>query len=145
MISFSGAVATLIAEKQGSDKIADYAGLWRRSPLATVVMTASLLSLAGIPPLAGFVGKFYLFSAAMDQGYVAIAYIGFVMSMISVYYYLSVVKVMFLAEGEGLPDVPVHGAMKFTMVFTMLITLALGIYPTPLAQMATAAAQSLFR
>lgn len=138
------AVATLVAEKQGSSEIRDLAGLWRRAPLATVVMTASLLSLAGIPPLAGFVGKFYLFSAAMDQGYVAIAYIGFVMSMISVYYYLSVVKVMFLAEGEGLPDVPVTGALKFTMIFTMVITIAIGIYPTPLAQMAIAAAQSLF-
>lgn len=139
------AVATHVSEKQGSDKIADYAGLWRRSPLAAVVMTASLLSLAGIPPLAGFVGKFYLFSAVMDQGYTSIAYIGFVMSMVSVYYYLSVVKVMFLAEGEDLPDVPVHGAMKFTLVSTMLITLTIGIYPTPLAQMAIAAAQSLFR
>ncbi|AET70075.1 proton-translocating NADH-quinone oxidoreductase, chain N [Desulfosporosinus orientis DSM 765] len=138
------AVATLISEKQGSSEIRDLAGLWRRSPLATVVMTASLLSLAGIPPLAGFVGKFYLFSAVMDSGYVAIAYIGFVMSMISVYYYLSVVKVMFLAEGEGLPDVPVHGAMKFTLVFTMVITIVIGLYPTPLAQMAISAAQSLF-
>lgn len=139
------AVATHVAERQGSDEIKDFAGLWRRSPLAAVVMTASLLSLAGIPPLAGFVGKFYLFSAVMDQGYTAIAYIGFVMSMVSVYYYLSVVKVMFLAEGEGLPDVPVHGAAKFTMVFTMLITLVIGIYPTPLAQMAFAAAQSLIK
>lgn len=139
------AVATHVTERQGSDKISDYAGLWRRSPLSAVVMTASLLSLAGIPPLAGFVGKFYLFSAAMDQGFVAIAYIGFIMSMISVYYYLSVVKVMYLAEGEGLPDVHVHGAMKFTMVFTMVITLVIGLYPTPLAQMAMAAAQSLFR
>ena len=139
------AVATHVAAKQGSDEIKDFAGLWRRSPLAAVVMTASLLSLAGIPPLAGFVGKFYLFSAVMDQGYIAIAYIGFVMSMASVYYYLSVVKVMFLNEGEGLPDIPVQGAAKFTMIFTMLITLAIGIYPTPLAQMAFAAAQSLIK
>lgn len=139
------AVATHVAEKQESDQIKDFAGLARRSPLAAVVMTASLLSLAGIPPLAGFVGKFYLFSSVMDQGYTAIAYIGFVMSMVSVYYYLSVVKVMFLGEGEGLPDIPVHGAMKFTMVFSMLITIAIGIYPTPLAQMAIAAAQSLVK
>ena len=81
----------------------------------------------------------------MSEGYTAIAYIGFVMSMVSVYYYLSVVKVMFFHEGEGLPDIPVHGAMKFTLVFTMLITLGIGIYPTPLAQMAIAAAQSLFK
>jgi NADH-quinone oxidoreductase subunit N len=139
------AVATHVSEQQGSDQIKDFAGLWRRSPLAAVVMTASLLSLAGIPPLAGFVGKFYLFSAVMSQGYTAIAFIGFVMSMASVYYYLSVVKVMFLNDGEGLPDVPVQGAMKFTLLFTMIITLAIGIYPTPLAQMAFAAAQSLVK
>lgn len=139
------AVATHVADKQGSDQIKDFAGLARRSPLAAVVMTASLLSLAGIPPLAGFVGKFYLFSAVMARGFTAIAYIGFVMSMVSVYYYLSVVKVMFLGEGEGLPDIPVHGAAKFTMVFTMLITIAIGLYPTPLAQMAMAAAQSLVK
>ena len=139
------AVATHVAERQDSDQIKDFAGLWRRSPVAAVVMTASLLSLAGIPPLAGFAGKFYLFTAVMDQGFIAIAIIGFVMSMVSVYYYLSVVKVMFLAEGEGLPDIPVHGAMKFTMLFTMIITLVIGIYPTPLAQMAIAAAESLFK
>ncbi|WP_206812227.1 NADH-quinone oxidoreductase subunit N [Paradesulfitobacterium ferrireducens] len=139
------AVATHIGQAQGSDEIKDFAGLARRSPVAAAVMTASLLSLAGIPPLAGFVGKFYLFSAVMSEGFTAIAYIGFVMSMVSVYYYLSVVKVMYLTEGEGLPLVPVKGASKFTMVFTMLITLALGLYPTPLAQMAIAAANSLVK
>lgn len=139
------AVATHVAEQQGSDLIKDFVGLARRSPLAAVVMATSLLSLAGIPPLAGFAGKFYLFSAVMDQGQTAIAYIGFVMSMVSVYYYLSVIKVMFSGEGEGLPDIPVSGAVKFTMVFTMLITIAIGIYPTPLAQMALTAAQSLVK
>ena len=139
------AVTTLIGHVQGSDEIKDYAGLHRRSPLAAAVMTASLLSLAGIPPLAGFVGKFYLFSSVMSQGYTAIAYIVFVMSMFSVYYYLSVVKVMYLVDGEGLPDVPVHGGSKFTMVFTMLITLAIGLYPTPLAEMAMKAASSLVK
>lgn len=139
------AVATHVEQAQGSSEIKDFAGLSKRSPLAAVVMTASVLSLAGIPPMAGFVGKFYLFSAVMDQGIVWIAYIGFVMSMISVYYYLGVVKTMYRTEGEGLPNIPVHGASKFTMVFSFLITLVLGIYPTPLAQMAMAAASSLFR
>ncbi|WP_434511613.1 NADH-quinone oxidoreductase subunit N [Desulfitobacterium sp. AusDCA] len=139
------AVAIHVGQAQGSDEIKDFAGLAKRSPLAAAVMTASVLSLAGIPPLAGFVGKFYLFSAVMDQGYVWIAYVGFVMSMVSVYYYLSVVKVMYLTDGEGLPDVPVHGAAKFTMVFTFVVTFALGIYPTPLAQMAIAAASSLVK
>ena len=139
------AVATHVAEQQGSDEINGFSGLARRSPLAAVVMTASLLSLAGIPPLAGFVGKFYLFSAVMSSGFTAIAYIGFVMSMVSVYYYLSVVKVMFLGDGEGLPDIPVKGAVKFTLLFSLIITVFIGLYPTPLAQMAISAAQSLIQ
>lgn len=138
-------VITHVAQSQGTEDISGLAGLAKRSPLAAAVMTASVLSMAGIPPLAGFVGKFYLFSAVMDQGYTWIAYVGFIMSMVSVYYYLSVVKVMYLTEGDGLPDVPVRGAAKFTMVLTFIATLALGIYPTPLAQMAITAASSLVK
>jgi NADH-quinone oxidoreductase subunit N len=139
------AVITHVSQSQGSEEIADYAGLAKRSPLAAAVLTACVLSLAGIPPLAGFVGKFYLFSAVMDQGYTWIAYVGFIMSMVSVYYYLSIIKVMYLTEGEGLPDVPVRGAPKFTMVLTFIATLLLGLYPTPLAQMAITAASSLVK
>lgn len=139
------AVITHIAQSQGSTEIKDYAGLAKRSPLAAAVLTISVLSLAGIPPLAGFVGKFYLFSAVINSGYVWIAAVGFIMSMISVYYYLSVVKVMYIGNAEGLPDVPVQGAAKFGMVFSMIITIILGIYPTPLAQMAITAASSLVK
>ena len=67
------------------------------------------------------------------------------MSMISVYYYLSIVKIMYLGDGEGLPEVPVHGAAKFGMIFSMIVTIVLGIYPTPLAQMALTAASSLVK
>ena len=139
------AVITHVAQSQGSTEIKDYAGLAKRSPLAAAVLTLSVLSLAGIPPLAGFVGKFYLFSAVINQGHVWIAVIGFVMSMISVYYYLSIVKIMYLGDGEGLPEVPVHGAAKFGMIFSMIVTIVLGIYPTPLAQMALTAASSLVK
>jgi NADH-quinone oxidoreductase subunit N len=139
------AVITHVAQSQGSTELSAFSGLARRSPLAAAVMTASLLSLAGIPPLAGFVGKFYLFSAVMDQGYTWIAYVGFIMSMISVYYYLTIVKAMYLGEGEGLPEVPVRGAAKFSMVLALLVTLFFGLYPTPLAQMAMNAAASLVK
>ncbi|MFA6808308.1 MAG: NADH-quinone oxidoreductase subunit N [Eubacteriales bacterium] len=134
-----------VGQAQGSDEIADYAGLARRSPLAAVVMTASMLSLAGIPPLAGFVGKFYIFSAVMGSGFITIAFIGFIMSMISVYYYLSVVKVMYSKDGEDLPDIPLSGSSKFAMTFSFIMILVIGLYPTPLAQMAMVAARSLLR
>ncbi|NMA67840.1 MAG: NADH-quinone oxidoreductase subunit N [Desulfitobacterium sp.] len=139
------AVITHVAQSQGSTEISAYSGLAKRSPLAAAVLTISFLSLAGIPPLAGFVGKFYLFSAVIDSGVVWIAVIGFVMSMISVYYYLSVVRVMYTGSSDGLPSVPVQGAAKFGMVFSMIITIILGIYPTPLAQMALTAASSLVK
>lgn len=139
------AVIAHVGQAQASDEIKEYAGLARRSPLAAVVMAASVLSMAGIPPLAGFVGKFYLFFAVMSTGYQWIAYVGFIMSMVSVYYYMSVVKVMYLEDGEELPNIPVYGAAKFAMLFAMLITLFLGVYPTPLAQMAITAANSLLR
>lgn len=138
------AVVTHVGQAQGSDDIEAFSGLARRSPLAAAVLTASLLSLAGIPPLAGFVGKFYLFSAVMDAGYSVIVVIGFVMSMVSVYYYLRVVKVMYQGEGADLPVVKVQGATKFVLLFTMLITLGLGLYPGPLADLANMAAGSLF-
>jgi NADH-quinone oxidoreductase subunit N len=138
-------VATMVSTNQGSEDIKDFAGLSRRSPLAAAVMTVSLLSLAGIPPLAGFVGKFYLFKALLDQGWVPLVFIGFIMSMISVYYYLLVVRTMYMEEGEGLPLISAGGAIKFTLLVTMLVTLFLGIYPSPLADMATKAATTLFQ
>ncbi len=137
-------VATVVSTAQGSDEIKDFAGLARRSPLAAAVMTISLLSMAGIPPLAGFVGKFYLFKALLDQGWVPLVFIAFIMSMVSVYYYLLVTRTMYMEEGADLPNIGVSGATKFTLLVTMLVTLFLGIYPSPLAQMATIAAKSLF-
>ncbi len=138
-------VATMVSTNQGSEEIKDFAGLARRSPLAAAVMTISLLSLAGIPPLAGFVGKFYLFKALLDQGWVPLVFIGFIMSMVSVYYYLLVVRTMYMEEGEGLPVIRSGGATRFALLVTMVITLLLGIYPSPLADMATKAATSLFQ
>lgn len=138
-------VATLVATAQGSEEIKDYAGLARRSPLAAAVMTVSLLSMAGIPPLAGFVGKFYLFKALLEQGWLPLVFIAFIMSMVSVYYYLLVTRTMYMEEGADLPNIRVQGAAKFTLLATMLITLFFGIYPGPLAKMAEIAATSLFR
>jgi len=138
-------VATLVSTVQGSEEIKDYAGLARRSPLAAAVMTVSLLSMAGIPPLAGFVGKFYLFKALLDQGWLPLVFIAFVMSMVSVYYYLLVTRSMYMEEGGELPNIVAKGATKFTLVATMLITLFFGIYPGPLAKMAALAAQSLLQ
>lgn len=71
-------------------------GLGQRAPLLAAVLTISLLSMAGIPPMAGLVGKLYLFTAVVEKGHLLLAFIGFIMSMISVYYYLQVAKTMYI-------------------------------------------------
>lgn len=137
-------VAITFGNTTGSDEIKDYSGLAQRNPLMAAVLTVCLLSMAGIPPLAGFVGKFYLFSAVVSKGYLWLAIIGFIMSMASVYYYLSVVKVMYM--GDVLDEAPVTttASVKFALIATMLATVFVGVYPTPLAQMATSAAKVIF-
>lgn len=127
----------------GSDEIKDYAGLAQRSPLLAAVLTVCLLSMAGIPPLAGFAGKFYLFSSIVNEGYLWLVIIGLLMSMASVYYYLSVVKVMYMADPADDAPIVVPAGAKATLLLTMIITVFLGVYPEPLSKLAGMAAQAL--
>ncbi len=129
----------------GSDEIKDYAGLAQRSPLLASVLTVCLLSMAGIPPLAGFAGKFYLFSAIVNQGYLWLVIIGLLMSMASVYYYLSVAKVMYMADPVDNTPLVVPAGAKATLLVTMVITVFLGIWPEPLSVLANMAAAALFK
>lgn len=138
------ACATAFSNLTGSDEIKDYSGMWKRSPLIASVMLLCLLSLAGIPPLAGFVGKFYLFMAVIDQGYLWLAFLGIGMSMVSVYYYLIVVKVMFLGDPIDDTPVPVTLGTKVVLAISALGSLFLGIYPGPLTDFATKVAQVFF-
>ncbi|MBP1760472.1 MAG: proton-translocating NADH-quinone oxidoreductase, chain [Firmicutes bacterium] len=136
------AVATAVEVDTGSTDISSFAGLGNRSPLLAAVMTICMLSLAGIPPLAGFAGKFYLFSGAVQSGYLWLAFIGLIMSMISVYYYLQVAKVMYIGE-EAKPNekMEVGGVARFAMWICLLGTIFLGVYPAPLSNLAQTAIQ----
>jgi len=127
----------------GSDEISDYAGLARRAPLAATVMLVCLLSMAGIPPLAGFVGKFYLFSTIVE-GYMWLAYLGLIMSMISVYYYLRVALFMFRDEPSDPTPMQMGSATNLTLLVAMVATIVLGVYPSPLSELANLAAHSFF-
>ncbi|WP_278286714.1 proton-conducting transporter membrane subunit, partial [Clostridium sp. LS] len=91
-------VVIAVSKATGSDEIKDYAYLAKRSPFLAAVMLISLLSLAGIPPLAGFIGKFYLFLSIIEKGQLWLAFLSIAMSVVSVYYYLKVVKVMYFGE-----------------------------------------------
>lgn len=141
-----GAFCVVVAVNHAadSDDIGAYNGLAQRSPFLAAVMTVSLLSMAGIPPLAGFAGKFYIFSAAVEQGFLWLALLGFVMSMISVYYYLLVAKAMYLHEAPAGTTVSVSQPLGIAAMVSLVLTILFGIYPGPLANLATTAAKSLF-
>lgn len=137
------AVAIQVENDTGSNEIEDFGELGKRSPFLAAVMTVCLLSLAGIPPLAGFVGKFYLFSGAVEAGYVWLAFIGLLMSMISVYYYLTVVKVMYIGKNEKEAAPAIEPSARLALWICLLLTILLGIYPYPLTLL-TKNAVSLF-
>ncbi|HHP51109.1 MAG TPA: NADH-quinone oxidoreductase subunit N [Moorella mulderi] len=139
--------ATAFYNNDRSDEIKDYAGLARRAPLVAAVMLFSVASLAGIPPLAGFPGKLYLFSSvvARDYSYLWLALLGLLMSAVSVYYYLQIVKAMY--TGNPAPQkgaLQVSRGMEVAMLLVLGILFFLGIYPTPLTNYAFKAGETLF-
>lgn len=140
-------VAIAVRNSTGSDEIKDYSGLAQTSPFLAAVMLASLLSLAGIPPFAGFVGKLYLFMAIIDKGLIWLAFLGIGMSMVSVYYYLIVIKAMYIGkpkEGAEAKPIKISGSLKIALAVCGIAITFLGLYPTPLTDMALIVAQSFF-
>ncbi len=135
------AVATAVETDTGSTDRAAFNALGRRSPMLAAIMTVCLLSLAGIPPMAGFAGKFYLFSGAIQAGYLWLAFIGLLMSMISVYYYLLVAKAMYIGESEREDTIDLRLPARFALWVCMLATILIGVYPAPLSNLAQIAIQ----
>ncbi|MBF8267317.1 MAG: NADH-quinone oxidoreductase subunit [Dehalococcoidia bacterium] len=120
----------------GSDLISSYAGMGRRAPLLALVLAFSMVSLTGIPPAAGFMGKLYIFSAAVRSDLVWLAIVGVVNSVISAYYYLKVVRVMYMMPPASEERLPVAYAPQAALYITGLGILALGIFPGPLISLA---------
>jgi NADH-quinone oxidoreductase subunit N len=131
-------VVALVRRQTGGDNFQNFAGLASRSPLLAGCMSIFVLSLAGIPPLAGFFGKFYLFSVALGAGgnqgllwLVAVALFG---SLISLYYYLIVLKVIFVDQSTTQPSVVrVDLLSRISLTLLALLVLAFGIAPQALA------------
>ena len=125
------------------DELKDFSGLWRRQPFAAFAMLLFMLSLGGIPPTAGFMGKFRLFGAAIDSGLVWLAVAGVLNSVLSLYYYLRVVIFMY-QRTETTGSEPVLSPMlATTLAIAAIGTLALGVYPAPLIDAADASARAL--
>ena len=136
-----------IAHLISSEKLSDYKGLSRRSPLLAFCMATFLLSLAGIPPLAGFWSKFVLFSGAVEAGdwYVWLAFAGVLNSALSLYYYVKVIKYMYVEEPpEGAPKLErVPGPYTAALVIAMAAVILIGLYPQPFIDAAMGAAGTL--
>jgi NADH-quinone oxidoreductase subunit N len=122
----------------------DLAGLSERRPALAAAFTVFLVSLTGIPVTAGFVGKFYLFNAAVAAGWVWLAIVGVLMSVVSAYYYLRVVVAMYMSEPVAEDRwAPVSPASAFALGLTAALALLLGVWPAPLLAVARLAARSL--
>jgi NADH-quinone oxidoreductase subunit N len=133
-----------ISTRTGSDLISDYAGMGRRAPLLALVLAFALVSLIGIPPAAGFMGKLYVFSAAVKSDLVWLAIVGVVNSVISSYYYLRVVKTMYMTPPASEERLPVAYVPQAAVYIAGLGILLLGIFPGPLMSLAEKAAAVLF-
>lgn len=126
-----GAV-TALSNQTGKDDIKDFAGMWKRSPFITATLLISLLCLAGIPPAAGFVGKFYMFSEAVKQGYLWMAFLAMGMSVVSIYYYISVIRVMLMEDAADSTPIVIPVSLKLVMVISIIMILLMGLYPGPI-------------
>jgi NADH-quinone oxidoreductase subunit N len=129
-------VVMAVAEKSGGNEtIAAFRGLGRRAPITAAVMAVFLFSLTGLPPMVGFIGKFYIFSALLRVGGTwnwTVAVVGMLNSVVSLFYYARVVRAMFLEKGDSSEPTVVRPVFGLTSVLLAVPTLVLGVYWAPL-------------
>jgi NAD(P)H-quinone oxidoreductase subunit 2 len=137
----------LFALRTGSDLISDYSGLYQKDPLLTLALSICLLSLGGIPPLAGFFGKIYLFWAGWQAGMYGLVLLGLITSVVSIYYYIRVVKMMVVKEPQEMSEVvknypeirwnlPGMRPLQVGLILTFVATTLAGILSNPLFTLA---------
>jgi NADH-quinone oxidoreductase subunit N len=126
-----GVVLAVGRKGEPNEEFNDYAGLGFRYPALGIAMTLFMLSLTGVPPLVGFTGKFYIFSAAVKAGYIWLAVIGVLNSAISAYYYIRVVVTMYMHEGEKqIEMLSARPALAAAILITAIGTVVLGVFPS---------------
>src|SRR5690242_20468575 len=136
-------ILTMKRNGQHFENISDFAGLSRTNPLLAFFFAMLLFSLAGVPPLAGFFAKFYVFVAAIKAGLFTLSVVGVLTSVVGAYYYLLIIKVMYF--DEPLPKVdPIRVELRTVLGVAGLFNIFFFAYPGPLVSMASAAAKSLF-
>jgi NADH-quinone oxidoreductase subunit N len=141
-----GSFAVILSMKRNGqhvENISDFAGLSRTNPLLAFVFAMLLFSLAGVPPLAGFFAKFYVFVAAIKAGLFTLSVVGVLTSVVGAYYYLLIVKVMYFDEPLAKLD-PMRVELGTVLAVAGLFNIFFFVYPGPLVSVAAAAAKSLF-
>ena len=140
-----GVIALLGSRERDNDDLRDYAGLWYTHPGLATLMTIFLLSLGGFPPTAGFIAKWYIFSAAVGSGYYWLAIIGVLSSAVSVFFYLRIVVMMYMSERAARP-VPgsLTGIALAGLVLSVIDVLYLGIRPSQVIDLAQASVATIF-
>ena len=138
---FSAVIA--ISNRINSDAISDFAGMARRAPYLSAVLAFGLVSLTGIPPTVGFIAKVYVFGAAVDAGLEWLVIIGVLNSVIAAYYYLRIVKAMYLSEPLSTDPIESGTPLRLAMLVTSAGILLFGLYPTGLLNFVKSAAQAL--
>jgi NADH-quinone oxidoreductase subunit N len=146
MVMTLGAFACILAMRRGGEQVEDIdslAGLARTQPAVAFLFAALMFSLAGIPPLAGFFAKYYVFLAAIEAGLYALAVIGVVASVVGAYYYLRIVKLMYFDEPTGAYE-PIPAELMTVLAVSGTLMIAYMAISAPLVAAAAAAASSLF-
>jgi len=137
-------VVVKVADDGGNLEVSQLTGLYRRAPLLAMALMVSIFSLAGIPPTIGFTGKFLVFTAAMEKGYFTLILIGMINVVISLYYYLLILKAAYLLEpDEILPGIQLSIPIKVLTGAMILVIVVVGIFPRHLIELTRAAAQML--
>jgi NADH-quinone oxidoreductase subunit N len=136
-------ILTMKRNGQHVENISDFSGLSRTNPLLATVFAMLLFSLAGIPPLAGFFAKWYVFVAAVRAGLFTLAVVGVLASVVGSFYYLTIIKVMFFDEPLAKLD-PMRMELRTVLAVAGFFNIFFFVYPGPLVSVATVAAKSLF-
>ncbi len=139
-----GIVALLGSAQNQHDELRDFSGLWKSRPGLAGLMTVFLLSLGGFPPMAGFIGKWYIFSAAVQEGHYWLAIIGVLTSVVSVFFYLRIVVMMYMTEGAEAvrPRLPVTAVAGLGLA--TIAVFYLGILPSRVLDLALASIGTIF-
>jgi NADH-quinone oxidoreductase subunit N len=140
-----GVIALLAARDRANDQLRDFAGLWHTHPALAALMTVCLLSLGGLPPTAGFIAKWYIFSAAVSAGYYGLAIIGVLTSVVSVFFYLRVVVMMYMSDRESsIAPPPVRAMGMAALVLSIGAIFYLGVLPTQILDLAAESIATIF-